>query len=94
MQILNLYFSSTGNTDKIAQQITATAEHLGHQVNAVKINGDSDIDFLGYDFIFVGSGVYQWLPGKGLQEFIAEGWPIMPWPVKLNPPRPGAPIKR
>ena len=46
-------------------------EKLGHQIDAVKITGDTDIDLLSYDFIFVGSGVYQWLPGKGLQEFIA-----------------------
>lgn len=46
-------------------------EQLGHHVDTVKITGDQDLDLLSYDFIFVGSGVYQWLPGKGLQEFIA-----------------------
>jgi hypothetical protein len=71
MKILNLYFSSTGNTAKVADRITATVEQLGHQIDTVKITGDQDLDLLGYDFIFVGSGVYQWLPGKGLQEFIA-----------------------
>jgi hypothetical protein len=71
MKILNLYFSSTGNTGKVADRITATVEKLGYQIDAVKITGDSEIDLLSYDFIFVGSGVYQWLPGKGLQEFIA-----------------------
>lgn len=70
MKILNLYFSSTGNTARVANQITATVEHLGHQIDAVKITGDADIDLLIYDFIFVGSGVYQWLPGKAMQEFI------------------------
>jgi hypothetical protein len=71
MKILNLYFTSTGNTAKLANRITATAESLGHQVDTVKVAGDQALDLLGYDFIFVGSGVYQWLPGKGLQEFIA-----------------------
>jgi len=72
MKILNLCFSSTGNTERVAQTITATAESLGHQIDIVKITGDTDIDLLSYDFIFVGSGVYQWLPGKGLQEFIQK----------------------
>lgn len=72
MKILNLYFSSTGNTEKVAQRITATVESLGHQSDTVKITGDREIDLLGYDVIFVGSGVYQWLPGKGLQEFIQK----------------------
>jgi hypothetical protein len=70
MKILNLYFSSTGNTEKVAQKITATLQQLGHQIDTMKIAGDQDLDLLGYDLIFVGSGVYQWLPGKPLQEFI------------------------
>jgi hypothetical protein len=72
MKILNLYFSSTGNTGKVADRITTTVKKLGHQIDAVNITGDTDIDLLSYDFIFVGSGVYQWLPGKGLQEFISK----------------------
>jgi hypothetical protein len=71
MKILNIYFSSTGNTEKVANQITATVEKLGYEVDTIKIRGDRDIDLLGYDFIFIGSGVYQWLPGKALQDFIA-----------------------
>jgi hypothetical protein len=71
MKILNLYFSSTGNTAKVAERITATVEQLGHQIDTVPVTGDQALDLLAYDLIFVGSGVYQWLPGKGLQEFIA-----------------------
>ncbi len=71
MKILNLYFSSTGNTEKVAQRVTATVQQLGHEINTIKIAGDQDVDLLSYDFIFVGSGVYQWLPGKPMQEFIA-----------------------
>ncbi len=71
MKILNLYFSSTGNTEKVAKRITATVQQLGHAIDTVKITADRDIDLLGYDFIFIGSGVYQWLPGKAMQDFIA-----------------------
>ncbi|MGB8991052.1 MAG: flavodoxin domain-containing protein [Desulfobaccales bacterium] len=70
MKILNLYFSSTGNTEKVAQRIAATVEKLGHRIDTLKLTGDQEIDVLSYDVIFMGSGVYQWLPGKGLQEFI------------------------
>ena len=70
MKILNLYYSSTGNTEKVAQRIAATAEKLGHEIDTVKIAGDQDLDLLKYDLVFLGSGVYQWLPGKPLQEFI------------------------
>jgi hypothetical protein len=72
MKILNLYFSSTGNTEKVAQRITATAAKAGHEIDTLKIGGDQEgeVDLLRYDFVFIGSGVYQWLPGKALQEFI------------------------
>jgi hypothetical protein len=70
MKILNLYFSSTGNTEKVAHRIAATVEQLGHRIDTVKITGERELDLLDYDFIFIGSGVYQWLPGKGLQKFI------------------------
>lgn len=72
MKILNLFFSATGNTEKVAQKITATVESLGHRIDTVKITGDRELDLLDYDLVFVGSGVYQWLPGKGLQEFIQK----------------------
>ncbi len=70
MKILNLYFSSTGNTEKVAQRIATTLESSGHQIDTVKISGAAELDLLSYDFIFCGSGVYQWLPGKEMQEFI------------------------
>jgi multimeric flavodoxin WrbA len=71
MRILNLYFSSTGNTEKVANLITETVQQLGHEIDTLKIAGDQELDLLGYDVIFVGSGVYQWLPGKPMQEFIS-----------------------
>ncbi len=70
MKILNLYYSSTGNTEKVATRIAATAAQLGHEVDTVKIAGVADVDLLPYDLVFLGSGVYQWLPGRPLQEFV------------------------
>jgi len=71
MKILNLYFSSTGNTEKVANRIMEKVKQLGHEIDTIKITGDRDIDLLSYDMVFIGSGVYQWLPGKGLVDFIA-----------------------
>jgi hypothetical protein len=70
MKILNLYYSSTGNTEKVANRISTTAQYLGHEVDTRKIEGAADIDLLPYDLVFLGSGVYQWLPGKPMQEFV------------------------
>jgi hypothetical protein len=69
MDILNLYFSSTGNTEKVALKIEDTVKELGHNVETVKVTGeDMDVDVLKFDFIFVGSGVYRQLPGKPMIE--------------------------
>lgn len=68
-EILNLYFSSTGNTEKIAFKIEDTVKRLGYDVVTVKVvSSDIDVDVLRYDFVFVGSGVYGQLPGKPMIE--------------------------
>jgi len=69
MKVLNLYYSTTGNTEKVAKKIEEAVKELGHEVDTVKITKkDTELDILQYDFVFVGSGVYMWLPGKPLQE--------------------------
>ena len=70
MKILNLYFSSTGNTEKIANRIDETVRSLGYPVDTVKCQSKMPaFDILDYDLIFVGSGVYRQLPGKRLLDF-------------------------
>lgn len=68
MNVLNLYFSSTGNTEKVAFKIQDTVRKLGHNVETVKVTS-GDVDVLKFDFVFVGSGVYWQLPGKPMIEF-------------------------
>ncbi len=70
MKVLNLYYSGTGNTARIAEQIEKTAIENGHEVTSVQAKGNLQIEFLDYDFIFMGSGVYHWLPGKPLMNMI------------------------
>ena len=73
MKFLNLYFSATGNTEKVAMRISETVKDLGHEVDTLKITGkDTDIDILNYNFVFAGSGVYAQLPGTPLVELFKE----------------------
>lgn len=71
MKVLNLYFSATGNTDKIARQIGTTVQKAGYEVETVKVTKNTELDILAYDLVFAGSGVYSWLPGKPLMEFFS-----------------------
>ena len=73
MKFLNLYFSATGNTEKVAMRISDTLEESGHEVDTLKITGkDMKIDILNYNFVFAGSGVYAQLPGTPLIELFKE----------------------
>ena len=73
MKVLNLYFSATGNTEKVAMRISETVRELGHEVDTLKITGkDTEIDILNYNFVFAGSGVYAQLPGTPLIELFKE----------------------
>ena len=70
MEVLNLYYSSTGNTEKVAVRIEETLVDMGHTVNTIRIQEKPpDLDILAYDFVFLGSGVYRQLPGKPEIEF-------------------------
>ena len=68
MKVLNLFYSSTGNTAKVAEAIGTAAAAAGHEVDTVEVASDTEVNVLDYDVVFAGSGVYQWLPGKPLME--------------------------
>jgi len=72
MKVLNIYHSTTGNTEKVARVIEKTVREAGHEVDLIKASAKAEVDLLAYDFIFAGSGVYEWLPGKPLQELFTK----------------------
>jgi len=94
MNILNLYYSQTGNTAKIAHTIAENAARLGHQVKTVGAMRGLEIDFFVYDFIFVGSGVYQWLPGKPLLDILRSHRQKYADASKIKPCAPRLPGKK
>lgn len=70
MKTLNLYYSSTGNTGKVAARIDRTLEVQGYSHDSVQAGSETEVDVLEYDLVFVGSGIYAWLPGKPLQDLL------------------------
>ena len=73
MKVLNLYFSATGNTEKVAMRIKGAVQELGYEVDTLKVTSkDLEIDILNYNFVFVGSGVYTQMPGTPLIELFKE----------------------
>ena len=74
MKVLNLWYSQTGNTAKVASAIAEAAVAAGHEVDAVDVAGEPDraIDLLAYDIAFAGSGVYAFLAGKPVMEYLGR----------------------
>ncbi len=75
MKILNLYCSNTGNTAKVAMQIRDAALAQDYEVDSVEVvsnSAEDAVEFLEYDFIFAGCGVYSWLPPEPMLQYIKK----------------------
>lgn len=94
MKVLNLFFSSTGNTEAVAKQIAETTRDEGNEVETAKIAEGIDVDLFQYDFIFVGSGVYEWLPGQSVMKVFSELRKRYFEEGKLKPASPRMPGKK
>jgi hypothetical protein len=67
---LVLYSSVTGNTEKVAQRIAEVLRRKGHDVAIVKVDDKTNVDFLAYNLVFLGSAVHQWLPTNMLVNYV------------------------
>lgn len=75
MKILNIFCSATGNTRKIALQIEKTLKELNNEVLTIDVKKDTDensFNCIDFDFIFIGSGVYSWLPPQIMIDFMKK----------------------
>lgn len=70
MKSLILYWSSGGNTKKIAEAIQSVLIDAQISVELEKITEDLQIDLCEYDLVFFGAPSYQWIPPVEVQRFI------------------------
>ncbi|WP_147820712.1 flavodoxin family protein [Salidesulfovibrio onnuriiensis] len=71
MNILNLYASLNGQTEKVALEIERACADAGCDVKTINVGKqDLELDLLRNDLTFMGSGVYTWLPGKRMLKWI------------------------
>ena len=69
---LVLYWSNTGNTEKVAFAIKAGLEAAGVKVSLKRTTEADYIDYLDYDLVCVGSPSIQWHPPKQVTEFLLK----------------------
>ena len=67
---LVIYWSSTGNTEKVAYAIREGLEHAGLEVYLKKPQDAAGIDFFDYDLVCVGSPSIRWQPAKPMADFL------------------------
>lgn len=71
MKILNIYASLNGHTQKVALEIEQACKKADCTIDTINIRTQEQrIDLLKYDLTFIGSGVYTWLPGKQMLQWI------------------------
>jgi flavodoxin len=70
MRAAVVYWSKTGNTEKVALAIRESLETAGVQVRFKKTEEAEDIDFYDYDLFCIGFPSYQWSPPKSVDDFL------------------------
>lgn len=69
---LLVYWSKTGNTEKVALAIKEGLEVAGLNVVMKTIAESEDLDFLDYDLVCIGSPTYQWHPPPPMDDFLKK----------------------
>ena len=70
MKAIIIYWSKTGNTEKVALVIQESLQETGMSVSLKKVEDAGEIDFFAYDLICLGFPSYRWRPPKPVDEFL------------------------
>jgi len=73
---LIVYWSKTGNTEKVAYAIKEGLEALGVQVTVKRPEEAGGEDFFSYDLVCVGSPSYSWHPPEPMVNFLKEKFAV------------------
>jgi hypothetical protein len=65
-----IYWSKTGNTEKVALAIKEGLERAGVKVSAKRAEEAADVDFFDYDLVCIGSPSYEWHSPKPMEDLL------------------------
>jgi hypothetical protein len=65
-----LYWSQTGNTEKVVRALEEGLQRGGMSVSMERIERTTDVDLTAYDLICVGFPSYRWSPPKPVDDFL------------------------
>lgn len=72
MKAAILYWSKSGNTEKVSLAIKEGLETAGAQVDCLKIGEASGIDYFAYDLVCVAFPSYQWHVPEPVEAFLKK----------------------
>ncbi len=93
MNALILYYSSTGNTKKVANAINNGLEDAGIEVSIINISEAEEIDYFDYDLVCIGCPSIQWHPPKQVTEFLKKKFDVYRKQKKIKTGSPKVPKK-
>ena len=70
MDAIIIYWSSTGNTEKVAMAIEEGLTDGGAKVSIHKVEDAGDVDFYSFDLVCIGFPSYQWSPPGPVDKFL------------------------
>ena len=70
LKTLIIYWSATGNTEKVATAIQQALTREGLEPVIKKVGEAAEEDFHNYDLVFLGTPSYMWQPPAPVQEYI------------------------
>lgn len=72
LKALIIYWSATGNTEKVAGAIRQTLSRDGIEPVFKKVSEAADEELYDYDLVFIGAPTYMWQPPEPVQKYIRD----------------------
>lgn len=83
-----IYWSKTGNTEKVATAIKQGLEETGVQVTMKKPEEAENIDYFDFDLVCVGAPSYSWHPPEPMTNFLKKKFATYRQQGKVKPSAP------
>ena len=84
-----LYWSHTGNTEKVAARTQAGLEAGGFSAGLMRVKDAAEVDFFDYDLVCLGFPSYNWHPPKPVDEYLRAKFARYRTAGRIKP---GAPV--
>lgn len=72
MNAIVIYWSATGNTEKVARTIHDTLIAKAISSKLVRVKEAASEDLFSYDWVFIGAPTYMWTPPDEMREFVKK----------------------